>query len=194
MKGLASPACHAGVFGLLLLVGSAEAQRSPITQQEIDVPADISLPCREAPTEAVTKVPDRLSPWLQVRCTVFGHFVLPAEGWLWKQPGSSVFFRINAQGDKPSFERLGHAAYFRKIEIADLNRAQSEKAIGAFSKGRSLPADPGKVLMVRMTNQIGEISELFLFTPKPDFFWLGFSMPGKTLTAYAASLEFINRK
>ena len=43
----------------------------------------IQISCADAPQDAVLTLPEPLSRWAKVRCTVFGHTLTASDQWFW---------------------------------------------------------------------------------------------------------------
>lgn len=179
---------------LVALCTSANAQ---VRQEQIDMPAALNMPCTSAPMSSIKEVPAALRRFAKVVCSKFGHFIVPANGWVWKQPAAPAFFRVAAQGDKAAFDAVGHKAHFTNISAKKLASHEAKKARALFEK----PNDQAdyrsafnidNVLALGLKTASGETSTLYFFTPKEHFFLIGYASNGRTLSAYAVTFEMVN--
>ena len=71
-------------------------------------------------------------------------------------------------------------------------RPEAEDLLNAFFRWKG-SASAERVFRLALANQSGERSELYLFTPKPDFYYIVYRASGRTFHAYAVTLASLNR-
>jgi hypothetical protein len=81
---------------------------------------DMLIPCDGAPAEAVMKLPEPLGSWGALYCTKYGHSIAAKEQWIWSFPGAFAPVHIPAQMVRSNPKEIGHAAFFKNIQLIEL--------------------------------------------------------------------------
>src|SRR4051794_22604433 len=82
------------------------------------------IDCKQAPKTAVTEVPEPLSKWATIYCTLQGHILTTNERYYSAIPGTQGRLRgvLGAAALNNQNGNIGHGAYFTKIEYAPLDQ------------------------------------------------------------------------
>jgi len=116
----------------------------------------VLIPCEGASSDAVLKLPAPLDRWGQIYCTKFGHSLAAKERWIWSFPGAFAPVHLPAQMVRSEPKEVGHAAYFKGIELVSLSGRDADDATEKLTK--SLGAKPDSAVAnafrLTLTNQI----------------------------------------
>jgi len=102
----------------------------------------IVISCDTAPSDAVTKLPPKLSEWATLSCTRFGHVVRAASGWVWHDPKANTFVRIWSQPSGGDLVESGHKHYFKSMEFRQLGVEEAGAANAALAAALGAKAQP----------------------------------------------------
>jgi hypothetical protein len=99
------------------------------------------IPCQDAPKEAVLSLPDPISSWGTVHCTIYGHLIAARDGYIWSFPGALAPVHLPAQMVRSDPKEVGNTVYFVNVSVETLSPAESEKINDEFTKGLSVRRD-----------------------------------------------------
>ncbi len=102
----------------------------------------IEVSCSGAPSEAVRVLPEPLSRWAKIRCTIFGHTLTANDQWLWSAPGALAPTHFPAQMVRKDPQQLGHQAYFRAIEFVKIEGTEASDANQKISGALGAKPEP----------------------------------------------------
>ena len=79
------------------------------------------IDCKQAPKNAVTQVPEPLSKWATIYCTLQGHILTTNERYYSAIPGTQGKLRgvLGAAALNNQDGNIGHGAYFTKVDDAN---------------------------------------------------------------------------
>ncbi len=166
-----------------------------LTAEQLRPPAELLLDCNEAPSAAVTQLPEALAKWATVYCTKFGHILSYRDGFFGTVPGTKRRATINAARIAGVPGQIGHKVHFTAIRYSRVDRASQAKIISG-NPGFSLPMSRSqKLYFLSLRVNTGHSLSLLVIEPSSDPFWVfpvrnhKIGQPG----FFIASLEHINK-
>jgi len=111
----------------------------------------VLIPCDGVPPDAVLELPTPLDRWGQIYCTKFGHSLAAKERWLWTFPGAFAPVHLPAQMVRSQPKEVGHAAYFKSIELVALSGPDADAAAGKLTKALGAKPDSAIANAFRLT-------------------------------------------
>jgi hypothetical protein len=147
---------------VLFLVGTAYAQEPP----------EFEIPCTEARPEAVTEVPRLIGDIASIKCTVYGHLLTGADGYLWNHPGAFAPVIVPAQMAQKEPVVVRHDYYFKSIAARVLPESEAVDVYVGFLEGFDERSEkPGRVLEIVATNQIDVVQKVYIFQVDGGSIW-----------------------
>jgi hypothetical protein len=155
------------------------------------------IDCKQAPKNAVTQVPEPLSKWATIYCTLQGHILTTNERYYSAIPGTQGKLRgvLGAAALNNQDGNIGHGAYFTKVEYAPLD-AKAASGLTAGVDPKVLERVKGKPLFrLDLTTDKGQVYHGVVVDPEHDPFWVIPIVNGKIGQAgfYAATVDFVNK-
>ncbi len=111
----------------------------------------VLIPCDGAPPDAVLKLPAPLDRWGQIYCTKFGHSLAAKEHWVWSFPGAFAPVHLPAQMVRSQPKEVGHAAYFKAVELVPLSGSDADDAAAKLTKALGAKPDSAIANAYRLT-------------------------------------------
>jgi len=173
-------------------------------QNPTTVPAAVLRPaaqnlidCKQAPKNAVTQVPEPLSKWATIYCTVQGHILTTNERYYSAVPGTKGKLRgvLAAAALNNQTGNVGHGAYFTKVEYAPLD-AKAAAALTAGLDPKVVERVKGKPLFrLDLTTDKSQAYHGVVVDPEHDPFWVIPIVNGKIGQTgfYAATVDYVNK-
>jgi len=161
-------------------------------------PAERNLiDCKQAPKNALIQVPEPLSKWATIYCTVQGHILTTNEKYYSAVPGTKGKLRgvLAAAALNNQTGNVGHGAYFTKIDYAPLD-AKAAAALTAGLDPKVVERVKGKPLFrLDLTTDKSQVYHGVVVDPEHDPFWVIPIVNGKIGQTgfYAATVDYVNK-
>lgn len=168
---------------------------SDVSAESLRPPASVLIDCKEAPKQAVTALPEKLSSWATIYCTKFGHILAYRDGYFGIYPKTGRRATINAARLSAKPGPVAHDAYFshisyRPISLLQRKKLQSENADFTLSLDRSTP-----IYVLRVTVNTGHSRNFVVINPEKEPFWVFPLRKDKIEPAgfYIVTLEYVRK-
>jgi hypothetical protein len=112
---------------------------------------NLLIPCDGAPPDAVLKLPAPLDRWGQIYCTKYGYSLAAKERWIWSFPGALAPIHLPAQMVRSQPKEVGHAAYFKGVELVPLPGRGMDEAAEKLTKALGAKPDGAIAHAFRLT-------------------------------------------
>lgn len=180
--------------------GAAPTPRPPaqlvaLTPERVRPPASLLIDCKDAPSTALTQVPEPLNRWATIYCTKRGHMFSANDRFFALYPGTKVRGALNAAELTGRTGELGHAAHFTRITHTKLSVEASKALMVGLTPETAKIVEGKELFQVDLTTDTGQTYSLAAVNPSEDPFWVIPVVQGRLNNRgfYVASLDYINK-
>ncbi len=168
----------------------------PGAAEKLKPPASFLVDCKDLPKDAVTALPEALSRWATLYCTLNGQLFSTNDKYFSAFPGTGLRGAFLAGELSGRAGPAGRGAYFKKITYEPIS-PESAKALqlGLGPREKRLLKDKA-LFRIELTVDTGQTYAMVVVGPDQDPFWVIPIVGNKLNRAgfYVASLDYVNRK
>lgn len=180
--------------------GAAPTPRPPaqpvaLTPERVRPPASLLIDCKDAPSTALTQVPEPLNRWATIYCTKRGHMFSANDRFFALYPGTKIRGALNAAELTGRTGELGHAAHFTRITHTQLSPEAAKALMIGLTPETAKIVEGKELFQVDLTTDTGQTYSLVAVNPSEDPFWVIPVVQGKLNNRgfYVASLGYMNK-